>query len=117
MADAGQTMRSVQALSGGRRPAPPYGAVQAWPPPTGHHIWPVQTSSPVSPTPQAVGFTEAMAANPATPAEVLNRIAAEAPHLRPALARNPATYHDLLVWLGSLGDPAVDAALAQRPHR
>lgn len=116
MADVGQTMQSIQSLSGGRRPSLYYGVGHPGPTPTGHHTWPVQASSPVVPTPRAAGFTEAMAADPSTPAEVLNRIAAEAPHLRPALARNPATYDDLLGWLRSLGDPAVDAALAQRPR-
>jgi hypothetical protein len=30
------------------------------------------------------------------------------------LAANPSTYPDLLHWLGQLGDPAIDSALARR---
>jgi phosphoglycolate phosphatase-like HAD superfamily hydrolase len=41
-------------------------------------------------------------------------IVQEAPHLRPHVARNPATYPALLDWLGALGDPEVDAALRSR---
>lgn len=59
-------------------------------------------------------FTEVMALDPATPAATLNAIAGSTPELHVALARNPSTYPDLLAWLGSLGDPAVDAELARR---
>lgn len=62
----------------------------------------------------AHGYTEAEAADPSTPAIVLAKIAEVAPELRPALAKNPSTYPALVEWLGQLGDPAVDAALAQR---
>jgi hypothetical protein len=34
--------------------------------------------------------------------------------LRRYIAANPSTYPDLLAWLGTLGDPAIDAALAAR---
>ena len=54
------------------------------------------------------------AASPATPAAELARIAAARPDLHPALATNPATYPDLVDWLRTSPDPAVQAALAQR---
>jgi hypothetical protein len=44
-------------------------------------------------------------------------IAASRPDLRPLVAANPSTYPDLLQWLGHLGDPAIDAALARRVGR
>ena len=59
-------------------------------------------------------YTETMAADPQTPPATLNAIAGSCPDLWPALARNPATYQDLLIWLAGLGDPAVDAELARR---
>lgn len=62
--------------------------------------------------PQA--FTAQQAADPATPAQTLADIAAQRPDLRAALASNPSTYQALLDWLGELGDPDVDAALAAR---
>ncbi len=62
------------------------------------------------------GYSEAEALDPATPAIVLAKIAELAPELRPALAKNPSTYPALIEWLGQLGDPAVDAALAHRGH-
>jgi hypothetical protein len=67
-------------------------------------------------TVSAHGYSEAEALDPATPAIVLAKIAELAPELRPALAKNPSTYPALIEWLGQLGDPAVDAALAQRGH-
>lgn len=60
------------------------------------------------------GFTAQQAASTLTPAVMLAQIAAERPDLRPYLAMNPAAYPELLNWLGQLGDPAVDAALAHR---
>lgn len=59
-------------------------------------------------------FTAAQAADPATPAAVLADIATHRPDLRAAVASNPTAYPDLLTWLASFGDPAVDAAIAQR---
>lgn len=60
------------------------------------------------------GYTEVQAADPATPAIVLAKIAEVAPELRPALALNPSTYPALVDWLGQLGDPAINSALARR---
>lgn len=67
---------------------------------------------PAPPDPQ----TDA-AANPATPLPDLMSIAAARPDLRPLIAANPSTYPGLLQWLGHLGDPAIDAALARRVGR
>jgi len=55
------------------------------------------------------------AADPRTDTATLARLASEHPELRPAIASNAATYPELLNWLASLGDPAVDAVLAARP--
>ena len=60
------------------------------------------------------GFTWAQAADPSTPAATLAQIVQDAPTLRAAVASNPTTYPTLLEWLGQLGDPEVDAALAAR---
>ena len=74
------------------------------------------TSSP--PPPDASGpdadADRLAASSPATPAAELARIAAARPDLHPALAANPATYPDLIDWLRTSPDPAVQAALAQR---
>ncbi|ASR54111.1 hypothetical protein [Cellulomonas sp. PSBB021] len=59
-------------------------------------------------------FTAEQASDPSTDLEVLAAIAAQAPELRVHLASNPSTYPDLLEWLGRLGDPQIDAALAAR---
>ena len=59
-------------------------------------------------------FTAAQAADPATSAALLADIATHRPDLRAAVAANPSAYPDLLTWLASFGDPAIDAALAQR---
>ncbi len=56
----------------------------------------------------------ARASDPNAPLEDLHRLAQDYPGLRPAIAANPSTYPALLEWLGSLGDPAVNAALAAR---
>ena len=42
------------------------------------------------------------------------QIAQYAPELRACIARNPNTYPALMEWLGQLGDPAINAALAFR---
>lgn len=42
------------------------------------------------------------------------QIAQYAPELRACIARNPNTYPTLIEWLGQLGDPAINAALAFR---
>ncbi|RRD49318.1 hypothetical protein EII12_10635 [Buchananella hordeovulneris] len=55
-----------------------------------------------------------LAQDPGTPLHTLQQLAQEYPGLRPAIALNPSTYPALLEWLGALGDPAVNQALAQR---
>ncbi|MCS6711822.1 hypothetical protein JSY14_07225 [Brachybacterium sp. EF45031] len=58
---------------------------------------------------------DAFAASSAdSPLEELRRIAAERPDLHAALARNPATYQDLLRWLATSGDPEVAEAAKAR---
>lgn len=42
------------------------------------------------------------------------QIAQYAPELRACIARNPNTYPALIEWLGQLGNPAINAALAFR---
>ncbi len=74
------------------------------------------TSSP--PSPEASGSDadadRLAASSPSTPAAELARIAAARPDLHPALAANPATYPDLVDWLRTSPDPAVQTALARR---
>ena len=74
------------------------------------------TSSP--PSPEASGSDadadRLAAASPTTPVAELARIAASRPDLHPALATNPATYPDLVDWLRTSPDPAVQTALTQR---
>ncbi|MDM7832187.1 variant leucine-rich repeat-containing protein [Cellulomonas edaphi] len=55
-----------------------------------------------------------IAAHPQAPAAELARIVNQRPDLRAVVAANPAAQPALLDWLGSLRDPAVDAALATR---
>ena len=78
---------------------------------------PPSLSSPPSPTDPAGADADAdrlAASSPTTPAAELARIAAARPDLHPALAANPATYPDLVDWLRTSPDPAVQAALARR---
>lgn len=56
----------------------------------------------------------AQASDPNAELTTLHELANNYPGLRPYIAENPRTYPALLEWLGSLGDPAVDAALARR---
>ncbi|NEG96755.1 hypothetical protein GFD17_08315 [Bifidobacterium sp. SMB2] len=60
------------------------------------------------------GFTVAQALDPNTDLMTIAQIAQYAPELRVYIAQNPSTYPELLNWLASLGDPAINAALAQR---
>ncbi|MFD1718818.1 hypothetical protein [Georgenia deserti] len=54
------------------------------------------------------------AADPTTPLTRLQYLAQHHPELRASIAENPSTYPALLEWLGNLGMPDVDAALARR---
>ena len=78
---------------------------------------PPSLSSPPSPTDPGAADADAdrlAASSPTTPAAELARIAASRPDLHPAPAANPATYPDLVDWLRTSPDPAVQDALAQR---
>ncbi|WP_324649265.1 hypothetical protein [Georgenia sp. H159] len=59
-------------------------------------------------------FTAYQATNPATAPDVLARLAAARPELRPLVAANPAAPRPVVEWLATLGDHGVDAALARR---
>ena len=63
---------------------------------------------------QAQDDLVAAASNPDAELATLHELANNYPGLRPYIAANPRTYPALLEWLGTLGDPAVDAALARR---
>ena len=63
---------------------------------------------------QAQDDLVAAASNPNAELATLHELATNYPGLRPYIAANPRTYPALLEWLGTLGDPAVDAALARR---
>lgn len=56
----------------------------------------------------------ASAADPHADWDTLHFIAENYPSLRPAVARNPGTYPELLEALGTMNDPEIDAALASR---
>lgn len=57
---------------------------------------------------------EALASNPHTDWDVLHWIAENHPELRPVIAANPGAYQELIDALATLGDPRIDAAIAQR---
>jgi len=57
-------------------------------------------------------WTPQQALDPNIHPGLLARIATEAPHLRPQVARNPSASAELLNWLVSLDDPDVNVALA-----
>jgi hypothetical protein len=57
---------------------------------------------------------EALASNPHTDWDVLHWIAENHPELRPVIAANPGAYQELIDALGALGNPEIDAAIAQR---
>ena len=63
---------------------------------------------------QAKDELVARAQDPNAELETLHQLAQNYPGLRPYIAANPRTYPALLEWLGTLGDPTVDAALASR---
>ena len=54
------------------------------------------------------------AADPTTSAERLADLARDAPETRTIIAHHPLAYDGLLLWLGELRSPEVDAALASR---
>lgn len=56
----------------------------------------------------------AEAEDPGTAPQRLQKLAAEQPIARPAVAANPAAGPELLTWLRKLDDPAVNEALRRR---
>ncbi|GAA1917259.1 hypothetical protein GCM10009688_22920 [Arthrobacter gandavensis] len=56
----------------------------------------------------------AEAEDPGTAPQRLQKLAAEQPIARPAVAANPAAGPELLTWLRNLDDPAVNEALRRR---
>lgn len=71
-------------------------------------------ASPYAQAPQnPYGFTEELART-TTDQMQMAEIAQKAPELYAALAQNPNLYPALVDWLAQLGDPAVNAALANR---
>lgn len=59
-------------------------------------------------------YTLQHASDPNASYEVLAAIAYYRPDLRAAVASNPAAHEELLNWFGLLGDPSIDAIVAQR---
>jgi len=84
-------------------PAPTAAPAAAAPPPPA----PAAPAAPAHPR-------AAEAADPSTSAAALYEIATTIPELRATVAANPSAYPDLLDWLGKLGDPEVNAAIAAR---
>lgn len=93
--------------------APSYGAPESTPEQTA--VIPTVSSTP-SPEPAAPATDPVVqrASDPTIDQAELAQIAQLHPHARAAVAQNPQAYPGLLDWLGQLGDPEVDAALARR---
>ena len=71
------------------------------------------TSAAADTAAPANGYTAELAMQ-TTDQMLMAHIAGEAPELRPALARNPNIYPELLQWLGQLNDSAINAAIRSR---
>ena len=71
---------------------------------------PIQPQEPVA---SNAGFTAELAMT-TEDQMLMAEIASKAPELHPFLARNPHIYPDLLNWLASLNDSAIDAAIRLR---
>jgi hypothetical protein len=63
---------------------------------------------------QAHNYTAIQALDPNTDFNTMRDMAARAPELREYLARNRNAYPELLQWLASLNDPAINRALKER---
>ncbi|MGV9795768.1 variant leucine-rich repeat-containing protein [Gordonia sp. NPDC003422] len=77
----------------------------------------LKTNQPYIPSgamPPAHPIDVQVASDPRTLPQTLAQMVTYAPALRPFVAANPATDPALLHYLGSLGDPEVDRALATR---
>ena len=72
-----------------------------------------ETSAAADTAAPANGYTAELAMQ-TTDQMLMAHIAGEAPELRPALARNPNIYPELLQWLGQLNDSAINAAIHSR---
>ena len=72
---------------------------------------PIQPQEPV--TSSNAGFTAELAMT-TEDQMLMAEIASKAPELHPFLARNPHIYPDLLNWLASLNDSAINAAIRLR---
>lgn len=72
-----------------------------------------ETSAAADTAAPANGYTAELAMQ-TTDQMLMAHIAGEAPELRPALARNPNIYPELLQWLGQLNDSAINAAIRSR---
>ena len=72
-----------------------------------------ETSAAADTAAPANGYTAELAIQ-TTDQMLMAHIAGEAPELRPALARNPNIYPELLQWLGQLNDSAINAAIRSR---
>ena len=71
---------------------------------------PIQPQEPVA---SNAGFTAELAMT-TEDQMLMAEIASKAPELHPLLARNPHIYPDLLNWLASLNDSAINAAIRLR---
>ena len=71
---------------------------------------PIQPQEPVT---SNAGFTAELAMT-SEDQMLMAEIASKAPELHPFLARNPHIYPDLLNWLASLNDSAINAAIRLR---
>lgn len=71
---------------------------------------PIQPQEPVT---SNAGFTAELAMT-TEDQMLMSEIASKAPELHPFLARNPHIYPDLLNWLASLNDSAINAAIRLR---
>ena len=71
---------------------------------------PIQPQEPVA---SNAGFTAELAMT-TEDQMLMAEIASKAPELHPFLARNPHIYPDLLNWLASLNDSAINAAIRLR---
>jgi hypothetical protein len=80
-------------------------------------VW-VPAAGPVGgpgyPPPLPAAEAVRLASDPTTPPAVLADLAARVPETWVHLARNPATYPDLLAWLAALDRPDVTKALGER---
>ncbi|GIG54012.1 variant leucine-rich repeat-containing protein [Demequina activiva] len=65
-------------------------------------------------TSAAIRVLRERAASPRSSAHELEQLACLHAHLRPVVAANPATPANVLSWLSTLGDVQIDAAIASR---